>query len=124
MATHSSVLSWRIPGMGEPGGLPSMGSHRVGHDWHDLAGAAVTAACIKYETKLSYLLVYLQGFLYLVHMWIKALWTSMLVERVGSKKYISQILADDMIHFIILSLNLNCIFFLPIEDNCCCYWHY
>ena len=31
MATHSSVLAWRIPGMGEPGGLPSMGSHRVGH---------------------------------------------------------------------------------------------
>ena len=36
MATHSSVLAWRIPGMGEPGGLPSMGSHRVGHDWSDL----------------------------------------------------------------------------------------
>ena len=33
MPTHSSVLAWRIPGMGEPGGLPSMGSHRVGHDW-------------------------------------------------------------------------------------------
>ena len=32
MATHSSVLAWRIPGMGEPGGLPSMGSHRIGHD--------------------------------------------------------------------------------------------
>ena len=32
MATHSSVLAWKIPGMGEPGGLPSMGSHRVGHD--------------------------------------------------------------------------------------------
>ena len=32
MATHSSVLAWRIPGMGEPGGLLSMGSHRVGHD--------------------------------------------------------------------------------------------
>ena len=32
MATHSSVLAWRIPGIGEPGGLPSMGSHRVGHD--------------------------------------------------------------------------------------------
>ena len=32
MATHSIVLAWRIPGMGEPGGLPSMGSHRVGHD--------------------------------------------------------------------------------------------
>ena len=40
MTTHSSVLAWRIPGMGEPGGLPSMGSHRVGHDWSDLAVAA------------------------------------------------------------------------------------
>ena len=37
MATHSSVLAWRIPGTGEPGKLPSMGSHRVGHDWSDLA---------------------------------------------------------------------------------------
>ena len=37
MATHSSVLAWRIPGMAEPGGLPSVGSHRVGHDWSDLA---------------------------------------------------------------------------------------
>ena len=40
MATHSGVLAWRIPGTGEPGGLPSMGSHRVGHDWSDLAAAA------------------------------------------------------------------------------------
>ena len=37
MATHSSVLAWRIPGTGEPGGLPSMESHRVGYDWSDLA---------------------------------------------------------------------------------------
>jgi len=41
MATHSSVLAWRIPGTGEPGGLLSMGSHRVGHDWRNLAAAAV-----------------------------------------------------------------------------------
>ena len=40
MATHSSVLAWRIPGTGEPGGLPSVGSHRVRHDWSDLAAAA------------------------------------------------------------------------------------
>ena len=40
MTTHSSALAWRIPGTGEPGGLPSMGSHRVGHDWSDLAAAA------------------------------------------------------------------------------------
>ena len=39
MASHSSVLAWRIPGVGEPGGLPSMGSHRVRHDWSDLATA-------------------------------------------------------------------------------------
>ena len=44
MATHSSVLAWRIPGTVEPGGLPSMGSHRVGHDWSDLAAAAAAAA--------------------------------------------------------------------------------
>ena len=40
LVTHSSVLAWRIPGTAEPGGLPSMGSHRVGHDWSDLAAAA------------------------------------------------------------------------------------
>ena len=42
METHSSVLAWRIPGTGEPGGLPSMGSHRVGHD---LAAAAAAGSC-------------------------------------------------------------------------------
>ena len=40
MAAHSSVLAWRIPGTVEPGGLPSLGSHRVGHDWSDVAAAA------------------------------------------------------------------------------------
>ena len=43
MATYSSVLAWRIPGMGEPGGLPSMGSHRVRHNWSNLAAAAAAA---------------------------------------------------------------------------------
>ena len=47
MATHSRVLAWRIPGTGEPGGLPSMGSHRVRHDWSDLAAAAA-ARTIKF----------------------------------------------------------------------------
>ena len=46
MATHSSVLAWRIRGMGEPGGLPSMGSHRIGHDWSDLAAVA---AAVHYQ---------------------------------------------------------------------------
>ena len=46
MATHSSVLAWRIPGIGEPGGLPFMGSHRIGHDCSDLEAAAAAAAII------------------------------------------------------------------------------
>ena len=41
MATHSSVLAWRIPGTEEPGGVPSMGSHRVGHNWSDLAAGVI-----------------------------------------------------------------------------------
>ena len=44
MATHSRILAWRIPGTGEPGGLPSVGSHRVRHDRSDLAVAAAAAA--------------------------------------------------------------------------------
>ena len=44
MATHSSVLAWRIPGTEEPVELPTMGSHRVGHDWNDLLAAAAAAA--------------------------------------------------------------------------------
>ena len=47
MAPHSSTLAWRIPGMGEPGGLRSTGSHRVGHDWCDLAAAA---AAVKHQS--------------------------------------------------------------------------
>ena len=43
MATHSSVLAWRIPGTGEPGGLLFMGLHRVGHDWSNLAAAAAAS---------------------------------------------------------------------------------
>ena len=50
MATHSSVLAWRIPGTEEPGGLPSVGSHRVRHDWSDLATAALALTIwIKYN---------------------------------------------------------------------------
>ena len=48
MATHSSVLAWRIPGLGEPGGLLSMGLLRVGHDWSDLAAAAAEALLLAY----------------------------------------------------------------------------
>ena len=59
MATHSSVLAWRIPGTGEPGGLPSMDSLRVGHDWSNLAAATTISfplfLCIDHWGRLSYL---------------------------------------------------------------------
>ena len=58
MATHSSVLAWRIPGMGEPGGLPSMGLHRVGHNRSDLAVAAAAAAATGcYRVASSFLFI-------------------------------------------------------------------
>ena len=53
MATHSSVLAWRIPGTEEPSGLPSMGSHRVGHDWSDLAAAVATGGSDGKESTCS-----------------------------------------------------------------------
>ena len=52
MATHSSALAWKIPWTEEPGGLPSMGSHRVRHDWSDLA-AAVAAEYIIRNARLD-----------------------------------------------------------------------
>ena len=67
MAAHSSVLAWRIPGMGEPGGLPSMGSHRVGHDWSDLAAAAAAVTLIilqQFIVKILFpLKIYFTGFI-------------------------------------------------------------
>ena len=55
MATHSSVLAWRIPGTGEPGGLPSMGLHRVGHDSSNLAAAAAAVLVQLRATACKYL---------------------------------------------------------------------
>ena len=49
MATHSSVLAWRIPGTAEPGGLPSMWSHRVGHDWSDLQQQQLAHSCFTFS---------------------------------------------------------------------------
>ena len=67
MATHSSVLAWRIPGTGEPGGLPSMGSHRVGHDWSDLAA--------KCDFVFPWSLITLSSFSYTYWLFIHLLWS-------------------------------------------------
>ena len=55
IAAHSSVLAWRIPGTGEPGGLPSLGWHRVKHDWSDAAAAAAAAARYTGQNTVSWI---------------------------------------------------------------------
>ena len=60
MATHSSVLAWRVPGMEEPGGVPSMESHRVRHDWSDSTAAAVCCCCCLVD-KLCLTLLWAHG---------------------------------------------------------------
>ena len=75
MATHSTVLAWRIPGMGEPGGLPSMGSHRVGHDWSDLA----VAACIKH----------IEGENQTIHMTLNRWWWNKAIRSLSESNYSS-----------------------------------
>ena len=64
MATHSSVLAWRIPGTGEPAGLPSLGSHRVGHDWSDSAavGVYVNSADIYFMPQFFFVLLAFSNF--------------------------------------------------------------
>ena len=67
IATHSSVLAWRIPGMGEPDGLPSMGSHRVGHDWSDLAAAAAALSAFMENLFHAKYLYYILWVVYKMH---------------------------------------------------------
>ena len=79
MATHSSVLAWRIPGMEEPGRLPSMGSHRVGHNWSDIAAAAAVYTSIitrKYCYK------------YLLSFFRNNFFPNVSQERKGVRKYV------------------------------------
>ena len=78
MATHSSVLAWRIQGMAAPGGLPSIGSHRVGHDWGDLAAAAAAVKHVRahiHTPQRSYYFV-IHIILQLNFSFINIFWTS------------------------------------------------
>ena len=74
MATHSSVLAWRIPGSGESGRLPSLGSHRVRHDWSDLAAPAASQAIVGGDHGLS------SFFLFLLPVLLKYNWRAALCK--------------------------------------------
>ena len=83
MATHSSVLAWRIPGTGEPGGLSSTGWHRVGHAWSDLAAAALYPSSLLLAFSLAGILVLMKtltaGFVYLfIYFWCEPFLKSLL----------------------------------------------
>ena len=72
MAPHSSILAWRIPETQEPSGLPSMGSHRVGHDWSNLAAAAAAAYVLYIYIQVSiHIYIYITEFLCVFFIYIK-----------------------------------------------------
>ena len=98
MATHSSVLVWRIPGTGEPGGMPSMGLHRVRHDWSDLAVAAGLVMEKKMATHSSTLAwripwmeepgrLYSRGLLRVGHDWATSLSLSFFLQILGKQYF-------------------------------------
>ena len=68
MATHSNVLAWRVPGSAEPDRLPSMGSHRVRHDWSDLAAAATTFMPLPWSPSKNIFIFSLMRCLTLLHL--------------------------------------------------------
>ena len=83
MATHSSILAWRIPGMGEPGGLPSMGLHRVRHDWSDLAVAVADSRLKSGDITLSTKVHLLKAMVFPVVMYGCESWT---IEKAESQR--------------------------------------
>ena len=90
MATHSSVLAWRIPGTGEPGGLPPTGSHRVGHDWSDLAAAAAAAGRIYIAglDKIEIIDIHREILVYILFIRQEPLLKmTMMIEEAGNKKH-------------------------------------
>ena len=86
MATHSSVLAWRIPGTEEPGGLLSMGSHRVGHDWSDLAAAAAADLRLSEQGSCIYIVNVLHCLFIVRHEGILCSWIIFLFPKAFRNK--------------------------------------
>ena len=122
MATHSSVLAWRIPGTGEPGGLPSMGSHRVGHDWSDLAAAAAEPSFLKMVLGFCNIHELMWNYYFCRQKWLPTStfvvfkWTEFILFSESIKKF-SYVLINLWFHFffkcecLIHLLDSNLIFF-------------
>ena len=97
MSTHSIVLAWRIPGTGEPGELPSMGSHRVGHDWNDLAAGKTENAMAPHSSTLAWKMPWTEepgglqsmGLLRVGHDWTNSLSLSCIGEGNGNPLHCS-----------------------------------
>ena len=108
MAPHSSTLAWRIPGTGEPGGLPSMGSHRVRHDWNDLA---IAAAATRFQIHTCFLKVSIFHFPSFLFSFLSILFLlcSYLGNTFGYQtvKFKAQLLSLDSIRLMLLLLILN-----------------
>ena len=97
MATHSSILAWRIPGTEEPCGLPSMGLHRVGHNWRDLVVAASSWACTRILTSLSW-------WFQVPYKWSN--YAVQLKQWLSLFQWLSQRLSSSLLHFSPFSLLL------------------
>ena len=108
MATHSSVLAWRIPGTGEPGGLTSIGSHRVGHDWSDLAGSS---SSIPYKNhKMVCIHLSPSKFCTLVFKHLTSEWWCIILSVAFKKKNLFQIAKFSLLSAVeisLLSFNLS-----------------
>ena len=134
MATHSSVLAWRIPGTGEPGGLLSMGSHRVRHDWSDLA-AVVAAFLFIFFSIMAYrristaVAVLHSRALLSIHPVYDSLHLLMLQMLASAKLLLqpcpSSHLATTSLFFMSVSLFLFCryVHLCPVLDSTCKWYH-
>ena len=107
MATHSSILAWRIPGTGESDGLPSMGSHRVRHDWNDLAAVAEARLVITFLPRSKCLLI----------SWLQSP-SSVILEPQKIKSYTvspsisHEVMGPDAMIFVFWMFVLRCLFTL------------
>ena len=123
--THSSVLAWRIPGTGEPVELLSMGSHRVGHDWSDLAAAAAAVFHCMYVSHFLHSLICLWTFRLLPHFdyctW-GCTWESYYLFEVLISvllgKYLDVELLDHMVVLVLRFWGISMLFSMAVTPFC------